>query len=510
MRYTILLLLGLVLSGCSTTPRTEPSLADTQPPANTGAFHDWLVKQSTHPQAQTGFRLLSEGEEAYRWRVKTARLAQERLKVQYYIWQDDNAGRAIMAELIAAAERGVKVSILLDDMDVRGSDSDLALLDSHPNISVRVFNPFRSRWSALRLGVEFVFRGSKLNHRMHNKAWVADGYFAIIGGRNIGNEYFNAGDLYNFSDLDIAMVGPVALKVDHAFTRYWNSQKALPVSELYRVNKRQKKERKLVFHEFIKAYQGWSPQNDLPATSQPIKVHLPLAHQHYAWTDQAELVVDDPAKAERKADLEPGVTESLTARFENLDQQVKIISPYFVPGREGTKQLVHLQKRGVEVNILTNSLATNDVAFAHSGYARRRQKLLEGGVSLYELRPTAWSHKSGSGIGLGSSRASLHTKALLLDNDEIFIGSFNLDPRSANINTELGVYVSHPLLFARLNKLYKEATTPEAAFHLRLDDNKRLLWHGNSNETWHSEPKASFWQRFLAGFARLLPIESQL
>ncbi len=513
MRLPCLLLAVFLLTGCSASSDSE-----TQPPrpatpaAAEGALFQWLQQSPATETEDTGFRLLASGEEAFQWRVKAARAAHQRLFVQYYIWQDDDAGRALVAELLAAAERGVEVLILIDDMDVRGNDQTLAILDSHPEVSVRLFNPFRTRWGLLRAGVEFLFRGSELNHRMHNKAWVADGHVAILGGRNIGNEYFDAGDLYNFSDLDIAMAGPLALAADHAFIRYWNSPRSVPVNEMHRIDEQRRDRHAETFQQFIKQYRGWTPheQLDVP-TEHEASAHL-LAEQDYIWSDEAELVVDDPAKAEGETDLEPGVMEALIQRYHGLEHRLALVSPYFVPGADGTAMLTDLVQRDVSVSVLTNSLAANDVAIAHSGYARRRQALLEGGVNLYELRPTAWSRaqQEESGMGLGSSRASLHSKALILDDDEVFVGSFNLDPRSANINTELGVFVRHPHLVEQMNSFHEWAVSPELSYQLSLNEDGRILWEDDAGTTYSRDPKARFWQRFAAGVARLLPIESQL
>ncbi|WP_290631883.1 phospholipase D family protein [Aquisalimonas sp.] len=509
-------LAALLLAACAPirqepeTPRMSP-----EPAADSASLGAWLDSVPEAREGATGFRLLAFGGEAYEWRLSAARAAEERLHVQYYIWQDDAAGRALIAELLAAADRGVDVSMLLDDMDVRGDDRSLAILDSHPNVSVRVFNPFRSRWGVLRAGVEFVFRGSHLNHRMHNKAWIADGQLAIIGGRNIGDEYFDAGETYNFSDLDVAMAGRLALEADHAFVCYWNSPAAIPVQQIRRVEKEAAvlEAHRTLLDDWMDTHREDHPLLGLAQGERGERLRALQDEDGYTWTSDAELVVDDAAKGLGEDTLEPGVIEVLLARYAGLERELVLISPYFVPGAEGTALLVDLVDRGVDVGVLTNSLAATDVAFAHSGYARRRQALLEGGVTLHELRPSAWSSvqsEYGSGLGLGSSRASLHSKAQLLDGEEVFIGSFNLDPRSANINTEMGVFVADPTLVRELRQLYDASVEPALAYRVTLDDGGRVQWLDGDGTRYTRDPKAGFWRRFGAGAARLLPIESQL
>lgn len=509
-----MLLLALA-SGCATLePAPDRGERDYQAEAAEGPLAVWLESRpAVDERGETGFRLLAEGAEAFQWRVKSARKAHERLNIQYYIWRDDVAGRTLMAELLAAADRGVEVSLLLDDMDVRGSDLALAAINEHPNIEVRVFNPFRSRRGAVRAGVEFFFRGSDLNHRMHNKAWVADGRLAIIGGRNIGDEYFDASEEYNFTDLDLVMVGPLATEVDHAFVDYWNSPAAVEITQMERM---EKDPARLAAHRH--ELEGWLLENDahpllsmepLNGLPPPQPVDDPGA---YTWTAEATLVVDDVRKAKGHADLRDGVVEALDRRFAGVERELLIISPYFVPGRDGTRQLSGMSEEGVRVRVLTNSLAANDVAFTHSGYARRRPALLAAGVELYELRPTALSARleKDPDMGIGSSHASLHTKALVMDRSEAFVGSFNLDPRSSYTNTELGVFLRDPAIVAELVEFFDYSIRPEYAYRVERDDEGFVIWRDDAGNIWYRDPKAGLWRRFLAGMTRLLPVEPLL
>lgn len=509
LRLLLLLCVTLLAMGCaSVEPLSDRDRRPHEPPAAAGELAAQMPLSGP-----SGFRILYGGPEAYQWRVASARAAHERLNIQYYIWQDDVAGRLLIAELLQVADTGVRISLLLDDMDVRGSDRALAILDQHPHIEVRVFNPFRSRWGILRTGVELVLRGSDLNHRMHNKAWIADGHLAIIGGRNIGDEYFSAGSAFNFSDIDLVIVGPLAHGADISFTDYWNSPLAIPISQLRRVRDDVNwlSSHRDAMDEWFTSYLDHPLMSMVYGQPPFVSREMLLCPSSYQWTDQAILAVDDPAKALNQEDLEPGVLEALAERFAMVEEELLLISPYFIPGAEGTRMLADMAARGIRVAVLTNSLATNDVAIAHSGYARRRQALLEAGVELYELRPSAHAAaENHNSFGLGSSRASLHTKALVVDRREVFLGSFNLDPRSAHINTELGAFVRDEQLAESLTEFFHHSVHPLFAYQLYLDERGSVRWIDHEGQIHTREPKAGFWRRFLAGFARLLPIESQL
>ena len=512
LHVALALVLLAALAGCAPvyqapeTPQQAPRL-----PANEGPLAEWLREVPAAREGATGFQMLTSGLDAYQWRAHSARLAEERLYLQYYIWRNDEAGRLLLAELLHAAERGVQVALLLDDMDIRGDDRALAALDQHPNAEVRLFNPYRSRAGALRAGVELLLRASDLNHRMHNKAWIADGRLAIVGGRNISNAYFYTGEPFNFMDIDLAMAGPLAHRAERAFTDYWNSPAAIPIAQLQRGRSGAEPLEQL--QEELRAWHRARTDHPLyrPAPSSAPVATL-LETDAYTWTRDAELAVDNPSKALGHSG-EPStraVLNALGKRFAAAEERVTLASPYFVPGAEGTAGLTGLAQRGVTVSVLTNSLAATDVALAHSGYARRRHALLEAGVALYELRPSAWQHyQADAAFGLGASRASLHTKGAVFDGDEIFLGSFNLDPRSAHINTELGVFVRDSEMATALETIFEQATDPRFAYRVRLSERGALRWEDDTS-TYRRDPKAGWWRRFVAGFARLLPIESQL
>ena len=520
MRYPVwfswalaVLLLALVAGCAPLQPAPERGWQALESPASEGPLAEWLEGfEPARDDGKTGFRLLDEGAEAFRWRVMSVRMARERIQVQSYIWRDDAAGRVLMGELLGAADRGVRVSLLLDDIDARGRDATLAAIAQHSNIEVRVFNPFRSREGLFRASAEFFFRGSDLNHRMHNKAWVVDGRLAITGGRNVGDEYFEASPDYNFADLDLVAVGPLVREIDRSFVEFWNSPGAIEVERLAR---QAETPDRLAMQQG--ALRAWLAQNHThplmqmePLNGQPVPQPIddPAA---YVWTTRAEFVVDDEAKA-RGRGTGSRVADALGERLRAVERELLIVSPYFVPGRDGTAQLSRMSESGMRVQVLTNSLAANDVAFTHAGYARRRHALLDAGVELFELRPTGpprWARLERD-RGIESSQASLHSKLLVFDREEAFVGSFNLDPRSAHTNSESGVFLRDPVLVERLQALHQRGIRPQVAFRVGRDATGGLVWRDGDGNVYQYEPKAGVWRRFISGVTRILPVEPLL
>lgn len=464
---------------------------------------------------RSGVRLLSDGADAFAARVHSARCAQETLDVQTYIWRDDTTGRFIAHELMSAADRGVHVRVLLDDMDARPRDRALVALDQHPKISVRVFNPFRTRSGWLRTLAEISQRGQRLNHRMHNKAWIADNRIALIGGRNIGDEYFGASPHSNFSDLDVALTGPVVADVSRQFDAYWNSRNAVPISRFeVRKPKQQDLERMietaLQYREdvadtpYVRALRDVEQRSQLLAAAPaPLQV------------DRIQLLVDDPGKVGARKGADGSIVlAGLSRAIGTAQREVLIVSPYFVPGKAGAQELVDHVRRGLRVAVLTNSLAATDVAAVHTGYARVRRGLARGGVELYEMKRKPGNEHGRSQISItGSTGASLHTKAMIIDGRWVYVGSMNLDPRSAVLNTEMGVLVDSTELAAQLRRQWDLITSPELSYRVMLEPDGELVWYdrvqGKERRSQH-EPDASNLRRIGVTLLRLVPIDSQL
>jgi len=504
-----LLLCLLVLAGCARLPPRPLLPTETTIPAGGDAPLDQrlLPLTAAHP-GESGFRLVPDGTFAFALRAGLVRNARRSLDLQYYIWHSDVTGRLLAREVLAAADRGVHVRILLDDLDARSRDFWLAAADAHPNIQVRVFNPFAARSGPLRKIGEALTAYSRINHRMHNKNLIADNRVAISGGRNIGDEYFSASEEMNFTDLDLAVAGPVVSDLSRTFDRYWNSEAVWPIATL--LPDRGKPEDLVALRDGLERRardpesQRWLatlPGN--PAVAAFVAGEMPLQ-----WTERWQVLADDPLKA-RLGDARhtrSDVLRGLSQAMRESHARVVLISPYFVPGEEGARSLVDLAVSGRKVAVLTNSLAANDVAAVYAGYAKYRTRLLQAGVQAYELKPDPGS---GGNISVaGSSGASLHSKAVLIDDDETFVGSFNLDPRSVSLNCEQGVLVTDPALAGELQAYFEQKSAPAHSWHVDLDEHGDTRWTDDKGST--TSTPASFGRRLRAAIARMLPIESQL
>lgn len=458
-----------------------------------------------HP-GRTGAILVPDGLDAFAARALSARRAGRSLDLQYYIWHDDLTGRLLGREVWLAAERGVRVRMLLDDMNAEGLDPGLLVLDAHPNIELRLYNPFRNRGGFTRV-YELVQRIASVNHRMHNKAWIADGRMAVVGGRNIGEEYFEAGKETNFRDLDMVLFGPAVAQASDVFDAYWNSKAAVPIASLSR---KEPKELQALMKSVGVEAESVAAQRYLHRVDASPKVRAYFATQLQPhWSTGIRVIADPPLKWQED-DRNGWMIEKLSAQLRGAQRKALLISPYFVPGDVGTQGLGELTKRGVQVGVITNSLAANDVPAVHSAYAGYRERLLASGVKLYEIR--AQMKQETAGV-FGSSGASLHTKAFVVDDARGFIGSFNLDPRSADLNTEMGVLFDDPEIARSLRGEYLRLSGPALSYWVYLKPDGELRWLDRTMQppaTITHEPDASALQRATARVVGWLPIESQL
>lgn len=481
-----------------------PSRALPVQPAQTGIDRELAPLLAANP-GKTGVILLTDGLDAYAARAIAAQKAGRSLDLQYYIWHDDLTGHLLAREAHAAAERGVRVRILIDDMNAAGLDPGWLALDAHPRIELRLYNPFRNRQGIAR-GIELVQRVFSINHRMHNKAWIADGRVAIIGGRNIGEEYFAADPEMNFRDLDLLMFGPAVAQASGIFDEFWNSAAAVPVSALGRETPAGLRD--VISGIDDEALQAQArPYLDRVAASPNVRDYL-RQQLRPVWTDRLQVVSDPPLKWRDDA-REGWIVDTLLGQLRSARRKALLISPYFVPGDTGTAGLTALAASGVEVGVVTNSLAANDVPAVHAGYAGYRPALLRGGVHLYEIKVRGSRESAGP---LGSSGASLHTKAFVVDDARGFVGSFNLDPRSANLNTEMGVLFDDPDLAAGVRAEYRRLSAPEASYQVFTGADGVLRWLDREPppRVLDTEPDASPGRRALARALGWLPIESQL
>lgn len=454
--------------------------------------------------AASGVHLLEDGPDAFAARISAVRLAQKSIDVQYYLYHQDATGIVFSGLLWEAADRGVRVRLLVDDLEKREGDYPLTVLDAHPNIEVRLYNPFyrrQGRW--WQMATSFL----RLNHRMHNKSLTVDNRLAIVGGRNLGDEYFAANQEVNFRDLDVLAVGPVVRDVSAQFDEYWNSALAFPLAAL-KISKARRADAERVKQAFVDSLKTLHESSYLKALKDTrLDELIRDGALPMIWAPM-ELWSDKPSLTTMRAGGGDGrlVVDHLVTLFRGAKKDLYIESPYFVPERAGTAILTGAAGKGVEVVVVTNSLASNDVVAAHSGYAKRRRALLEGGVKLFEtkddpnIKPRIWSL---------SSRTSLHAKAFVVDTRWVFIGSFNLDPRSAWINTEMGVVIDSPALAQSMIKGVK-AGLDQGTYQVVLEKGEMVWKDRETGASFHTDPGASWGRRFLAGVLRCLPLDSQL
>jgi putative cardiolipin synthase len=517
----------MLLAGCASLPTDYPRSPST---ALTDTGHTRLGQVSTRllaAQAEaSGILVLNRGTDAFQARLALADEAEKSLDIQYYIWHADTTGKVLAERVLRAADRGVRVRLLLDDIGTAAQDRTLLVVDAHPKVEIRLFNPIAARSTKL-LGMMADF--PRANRRMHNKSFTADNQVMIVGGRNIGDEYFAARPDIEFADLDVLAIGPVVAEVSGQFDRYWNSPLAFPIAALSRdtPGDEEIRQRLAGLRAFVAAWRQGEYARALE--SSDLARRLAAGNPAFSY-GKARVLADDPSKVlATAADDAGGLLPGLMPEFEALASELILVSPYFIPGDTGVARLGTLPGRGVKVRVLTNSLASTDVPVVHAGYRKYRRALLEGGVELHEFKPTAIQdvasgpaagpRERGMGVSLsGSSLASLHAKALIFDRRALFVGSMNLDPRSVFTNTEIGVVVENPELAAAMAEKL-DAFLPEVSFRLELapaanpDSAPGIAWVARQDGMevrYDSEPLTSAWQRFKTWLYSLLPIEQLL
>lgn len=498
-------LLSLYLYGRFAERARGPEGHALPPVAGQTAIDRWVEPLLAAQGERSGLALQMDNVDAFAARALSARAAGRSLDLMYYLWHDDLSGRLLLAEVLAAADRGVRVRLLLDDINAHDKDAVLRVADGHPLIEVRMFNPSRNRGSGIRRAVELLTRAISLNRRMHNKAWIADNRIALVGGRNVGDEYFDAAAGMNFLDADLALVGPVVADTSAIFDRFWNSEMVIPLVALAKRPGRDLDDlRARLAH--AAASDGGRAFLDHVARSNGVDDAL-QGTGGVCWSDQVA-VISDPADKATDNDPAGWLITPVVAAIERVQHDLRLMSPYFVPGEDGLAWLLRLRERGARIAVATNSLAATDVVAVHGGYAPYRPALLRAGIELYELMATG---PVDAGV-FGSSGASLHTKAFTVDNALGFVGSLNFDPRSINLNTEMGVLFACPDLVAALQRAFDGKIDAEASYRLWLDG-EALRWEDRRSQPprqWTREPEASAWRRGLARVVSWLPIESQL
>lgn len=499
MRFAVrafgLLLAALLLAGCAGLPEHPP-----RPESHVRVSPDesvlGAVARDAGIEAQdSGFRAMPEATVALDARLELIRRATVSLDVQYYLIGDDSVGRSVLRALRDAGQRGVRVRLLVDDLYTRGMDPLLWGLAATPNVEVRLFNPFTVRSSTVARTANFLGDFKRLNQRMHNKLLVADGHVAVVGGRNLADEYFFRHREANFIDFDMLMVGAVVPQLSGCFDAYWNSAMVYPLEAITR-SAESVVERTAAFERLT--------SNDLPAPplsqpdmfgEDPLGIQLQTRKFSF-FRGQAEAWADEPAKAQDGAPAAVTVKQRFMQEMGRARQQLILFSPYFIPGEAGVASIRAMRSRGVEVRVVTNSLGASDEPLVNVGYARYRGELLKSGVRLFEVASDRLKSDSRIGRLLGASAGRLHAKMAYVDGETLLVGSMNLDPRSERINTEIGVIVHSREVTQRLLGVFN--TDRNVDYEVRLDDDgSTLIWVSRSGDRESrrlNEPGAGWWQ----------------
>jgi putative cardiolipin synthase len=493
----------LLLAACATPTLREdaarplPSFA--KPPSETGILAETAgAVMSEHGGDHSGFRLLDSSYDALRWRLALIDSAVSSLDIQTYLWYPDNSGRLVLERAVEAADRGVHVRLIVDDLLTAGLDQVIYELDQKPNIEIRLFNPWKKRGTLRRAG-EMIAEMERLNTRMHDKLLIADGNAAVIGGRNIGDHYFGLSHAYNFHDLDVLAFGHAARQSNGMFDSFWNSEWVAAAAALdtepdpgFAQQKWRELQQRNREAEELQVF-GVEPAD----WSRPLQALMPELH-----VGTSELIYDEVTAA--------GVEQNVAARMFGLmdlaREELLITNAYIIPGQPGIDFLQALTDRGVQVKILTNSLASHDVPAVNSHYKGWRDDLINAGAELYELRADAAIQSLVDVPPVQGGFVGLHTKSFVIDREHAFIGSMNFDPRSVNINTEAGAFIHSPGLAADLAELMLRDMAPENAWQVLLDDKGKPYWV-NSDETTDRQPARGGSQRVMDAIFKIFPKE---
>ncbi len=517
LKQALVIALVCLLSACSMLP-TDFEREDSHAFTDTAQTRLGLLAkqmQSKNPEHSSMF-LIGEGTGAFLTRMALMNMAERSIDIQYFIFKSDIIGKLMMDTMLERAEHGVRVRILLDELTLDSeTKAILFAMDHHPLIDVRIYNPFSSTGYKAPAALTDTAR---INRRMHNKSFTVDSQYTVVGGRNIEENYFSANSRSNYADLDIVAVGPVVADVNEQFDIYFNSPLAIPsfVFDEHKHHKTRLAQVKSELARFVESIQDSDYAQDLRSTTMYKRIVNGLSGQDEAliFQGKAHVIYDSPEKTLGKSELETTyMIAMLRPHTEKIAQTLELISPYFIPGDEGTKYLTDLVKKGIKVRVITNSLASTDGVLAQSGYARHRYNLLKGGVELYELKPKAKSKASRSLKRSAEAKSALHAKTYIFDRKEVYIGSFNFDPRSALINTELGIVCETPDMASYIATELFDKSVEQAAYQLALIDDD-VVWLEASHDGQvikHSvQPETSWWRRFNLYLYSLLPIESQL
>jgi putative cardiolipin synthase len=513
-----LALLVLTISCASLPDEVErvPSSAFTQP--GTTYLGRYFADGVAANPGKNGFVLLDTGEQALKARIAVIEVAEQSIDAQYFIWHGDDSGRLIMDALLRAAERGVRVRLLMDDSHAKGQDLAWKTIDAQPNFEVRIFNPFASRGSNLSRGAEMLGRLSKLQHRMHNKLLAIDGQVGIVGGRNIGDEYFGVSSDFNFRDLDILTSGPVVAHLLEGFDVYWNCQWAYPISVL-RSKKKDEEDGDALRARFEAEV---ASLDDFPyhvrLTAAEVKNRLDELREDFIWAP-ARAVFDVPTKV--AGDESSELIDALRQIVRNAETEVLISSPYFSPGEPAFQIFGEAGDRGTTFRLLTNSARSNNITPAHSVYKKYRKRLLKSGVQIRELQSEPELRQDHLAPIGADSRIGLHAKVLVVDRKEIFIGSYNFNKAGALLSTETALVISSREMAEEIALIIEDMMRLENSWRVELDKPGKPDKPKSGSLTWTcirdgqethvtSEPDTGFFRSISLGFYSLIPLKERI
>lgn len=488
--------------------KTENTSSDNN---NTNLVAAISEQNQIHPQL-SGYHPIVTGANAFAARSILTDLAARNIDVQYYIWHDDQAGQLLLKDLWDAADRGVIVRLLLDDFNSNAAlDQQLLRFSNHPNIAVRIVNPLMHRNFQT---LNFITGLPRINRRMHNKSMTFDRQITIIGGRNIGDEYLSNNQNSQFADLDVMLIGKVVADVDNSFHQYWSAPISYDIETLVKFDKgsntdfvsgldKLRTNEKSDLRSSISIYK--SAIEDSSIDTDLLNKRIP-----FRWTDM-QFLSDDVGKLNKSISPDTNLVQQLRTLLGSPSKKLTIISSYFVPTTDGVDTLVQLADSGIEIKILTNSFDATDVTAVHSGYSQWRPKLLKAGIKIYELKSTASEENRDNKLWKARSQSStsLHAKTFAIDEHQVFIGSYNVDPRSANINTEMGVIINDDELARQLHEALGNDLLAQA-YEVKLTEENHLQWHTieeGKMVIYNSEPRVKLKDHIWLKVMSWLPID---
>ena len=506
--FPVILTAALLLSACATPLKPHPqpeSFSLSSDPASEA----WKPLHSNLPadRATSWFDIQDIGPQALRWRLALIDTATASIDAQYFIWKDDAVGSLLLERVLQAADRGVRVRLLIDDSFLSGKDAVMLAADAHPYVEMRIFNPFQIRSSnMLARFIENLNDFERTNHRMHNKLLISDGKAAIVGGRNIADEYFGFNRELNFRTFDVLTTGKVLPEITAAFDIYWNSGWAFPITV---VDHKQATEEDLVqlrqdLHANAAVLDTWLAAADTNPQNWPLR-----------WAELARTMLPGEARILQDNPHFEGVTPPVQAAdhiskiFSKTNEDVMSISAYLIPSETLLQIVRELSDRGVRIRALTNSLASNNHIPAHTAYRHRRKQILEAGVELYELRPDAPERAHFEAPGITAKHVGLHAKILVLDKRLVFVGTINTDPRSMILNTEVSLVIDSPELAAAILTAFATDFSPNNSWRVELSGDGGMSWH-SSDGVLTRQPAGGIWRRMGDVFYGLMPIDQEM